>query len=48
MLFAYRIRRLKDEKQILQWQFAATKDIEALPFTKIERGKRRANGAIIK
>ncbi|MDR0681980.1 MAG: XRE family transcriptional regulator [Dysgonamonadaceae bacterium] len=39
MLFADRIRRLRDEMQMLRWQFAATKDIDAPPFSKIERGK---------
>jgi ribosome-binding protein aMBF1 (putative translation factor) len=39
MLFAERIRRLRDEMQMLQWQFAATKDIDAPLFSKIERGE---------
>jgi hypothetical protein len=39
MLFADRIRRLKDEMQMLRWKFAATKDIDASPFSKIERSE---------
>ncbi|MDR0754609.1 MAG: XRE family transcriptional regulator [Prevotellaceae bacterium] len=42
MLFADKIRRLKDEIQMLQWKLAATMDIDAPPFSKIERGKRHA------
>jgi transcriptional regulator with XRE-family HTH domain len=42
MLFADKIRRLRDEKRMLQWQFAATMDIDAPLFSKIKRGKRHA------
>ncbi|MDR0681303.1 MAG: helix-turn-helix domain-containing protein [Dysgonamonadaceae bacterium] len=39
MLFAYRIRRLRNEKRMLQWQFVAIMDIDAPLFSKIERGE---------
>jgi transcriptional regulator with XRE-family HTH domain len=42
MLFADRIRRLRDEKRMLRRQFAVTKNIDASLFSKIERGKRHA------
>jgi transcriptional regulator with XRE-family HTH domain len=41
MLFAGGIRRLRDEMQMLQRQFAAVLEIDAPLFSKIERGKRR-------
>ncbi|MDR2441729.1 MAG: helix-turn-helix domain-containing protein [Planctomycetaceae bacterium] len=40
MLFAGRIRRLRDEKRMLQRQFAVAMDIDAPMYSKIERGKR--------
>jgi predicted transcriptional regulator len=39
MLFADKIRRIRDEIRMLQWQFATTMDIDAPLFSKIERGK---------
>ena len=40
MLFADRIRQLRGEKQLLQWQFAVARDIgSSTLFSKIERGE---------
>jgi DNA-binding XRE family transcriptional regulator len=47
MLFADRIRRLRDEMQMLRWQFAATKDIDAPLFSKIERGECHAKHELV-
>jgi transcriptional regulator with XRE-family HTH domain len=40
MLFADKIRRLRDEKRMLQRQFAVAMDIDVSMYSKIERGKR--------
>ncbi|MDR2382558.1 MAG: helix-turn-helix domain-containing protein [Prevotellaceae bacterium] len=40
MLFADRIRRLRDEKRMLQRQFAVELRIDTPMYSKIERGKR--------
>jgi transcriptional regulator with XRE-family HTH domain len=42
MLFADRIKQLREEKQMLQRHFAAAMDIDTPLFSKIERGERRA------
>jgi transcriptional regulator with XRE-family HTH domain len=42
MLFGNRIRRLREEKQMLQRQFAAALEIDTPMYSKIERGERRA------
>jgi len=42
MLFADKIKQLRDENQMLQRQFAAAMDIDTPLFSKIERGERRA------
>jgi transcriptional regulator with XRE-family HTH domain len=41
MLFADRIRRLRNEKRMLQWQFAVELRIDRPMYSEIERGKRR-------
>ena len=42
MLFADKVRQLRDEKQLLQRNFAAAMDIDTPLFSKLERGERRA------
>ena len=42
MLFADKIRQLRDEKQLLQRQLAAVLDMDTPMFSKIERGERPA------
>ncbi|MDD2642100.1 MAG: helix-turn-helix transcriptional regulator, partial [Bacteroidales bacterium] len=42
MLFGNRIRQLREEKQMLQRQFAAALEIDTPMYSKIERGERRA------
>jgi transcriptional regulator with XRE-family HTH domain len=42
MLFGNKIRQLREEKQILQRQFAAALEIDTPMYSKIERGERRA------
>ncbi|KAA6326657.1 hypothetical protein EZS27_024266 [termite gut metagenome] len=42
MLFAERIKQLREEKQFLQRQLAATLEIDTPMYSKIERGDRRA------
>ena len=42
MLFGDRIRQLREEKQMLQRQFAAMLEIDTPMYSKIERGERRA------
>jgi DNA-binding XRE family transcriptional regulator len=41
MLFADRIRRLRDEKQMLRWQFATALKIDAAAYCKIEKSERK-------
>jgi transcriptional regulator with XRE-family HTH domain len=41
MLFADKIRRLRAEKRMLQWQFAVELRIDTPMYSEIERGKRR-------
>jgi hypothetical protein len=47
MLFADRIRRLRDEMQVLQWHFSVAVNIDTPLFSKIERGECRANEEVI-
>jgi len=42
MLFAERIKRLREERQLLQRQLAAVLEIDTPMYSKIERGDRRA------
>jgi transcriptional regulator with XRE-family HTH domain len=42
MLFGERIKQLREEKQLLQRQLAATLEIDTPMYSKIERGDRRA------
>jgi transcriptional regulator with XRE-family HTH domain len=42
MLFAEKIKRLREEKQLLQRQLAAVLEIDTPMYSKIERGDRRA------
>ncbi|GHV70409.1 hypothetical protein FACS189420_1380 [Bacteroidia bacterium] len=42
MLFGNKIRQLREEKQMLQRQFAAALEIDTPMYSKIERGERRA------
>jgi len=42
MLFAERIKRLREERQLLQRQLAAALEIDTPMYSKIERGDRRA------
>ncbi len=42
MLFANKIRLLREEKQLLQRQLAVTLEIDTPMYSKIERGNRRA------
>jgi transcriptional regulator with XRE-family HTH domain len=42
MLLDNRIRQLKEEKQMLQCQFATALEIDAPMYSKFERGERRA------
>ena len=42
MLFADKVRQLREEKQLLQRNFAAKMDIDTPLFSKLERGERRA------
>jgi len=42
MLFAEKVRQLREEKQLLQRNFAAAVDIDTPLFSKLERGERRA------
>ncbi len=42
MLFAEKIRQLREEKQLLQRQLAAALEIDTPMYSKIERGDRRA------
>lgn len=42
MLFGNRIRQLREEKQMLQRQFASALEIDTPMYSKIERGERRA------
>jgi transcriptional regulator with XRE-family HTH domain len=41
-LFGNRIRQLREEKQMLQRQFAAVLEIDTPMFSKIERDERQA------
>jgi transcriptional regulator with XRE-family HTH domain len=40
MLFAEKIKQLREEKQLLQRQFAAALEIDTPMYSKIERGER--------
>jgi transcriptional regulator with XRE-family HTH domain len=42
MLFAEKIKRLREERQLLQRQLAAALEIDTPMYSKIERGDRRA------
>jgi transcriptional regulator with XRE-family HTH domain len=42
MLFADRIKELREQKQMVQRQFAAALEIDTPMYSKIERGDRRA------
>ena len=42
MLFADKVRQLREQKQLLQRNFAAAMDIDTPLFSKLERGERRA------
>ncbi|MDR0982716.1 MAG: helix-turn-helix domain-containing protein [Culturomica sp.] len=42
MLFAEKIKQLREEKQLLQSQLASALEIDTPMFSKIERGDRRA------
>ena len=42
MLFAEKIKRLREERQLLQRQLAAALEIDTPMYSKIERGNRRA------
>ena len=42
MLFANKIRQLREEKELLQRQLAAALEIDTPMYSKIERGDRRA------
>ncbi|KAA6337908.1 hypothetical protein EZS27_014036 [termite gut metagenome] len=42
MLFANKIRQLREEKQLLQRQLATVLEIDTPMFSKIERGDRRS------
>ncbi len=42
MLFADKIRQLRDEKQLLQRQLASALEIDTPMYSKIERGERPA------
>ena len=42
MLFAEKIRQLRDEKQLLQRQVSAALEIDNALYCKVERGDRRA------
>jgi transcriptional regulator with XRE-family HTH domain len=42
MLFADRIKQLREQKQMPQRQLAATLEIDTATYCKIERGERRA------
>ena len=42
MLFAEKIKQLREEKQLLQRQLASALEIDTPMFSKIERGDRRA------
>ena len=42
MLFTERIKRLREERQLLQRQLAAALEIDTPMYSKIERGDRRA------
>lgn len=42
MLFAEKIRQLREEKQLLQRQLAAALEIDTPMYSKIERGDRKA------
>jgi len=42
MLFAEKIKQLREEKQLLQRQLAAVLEIDTPMYSKIERGDRRA------
>jgi transcriptional regulator with XRE-family HTH domain len=42
MLFANRIKQLRENKQMLQCQFAAALEIDTPMYSKIEHGERRA------
>lgn len=44
MLFANKIRRLREERELLQPQLAAVLDMDTPIFSKIERGDRPAKG----
>ncbi|MDR1672600.1 MAG: helix-turn-helix domain-containing protein, partial [Bacteroidales bacterium] len=42
MLFADRIKKLREKKQMVQRQFAAALETDTPMYSKIERGDRRA------
>ena len=42
MLFADKIRQLREEKQLLQRQLASALEIDTPMYSKLERGERRA------
>jgi transcriptional regulator with XRE-family HTH domain len=42
MLFANKIKELREKKQMVQRQFAAALEIDTPMYSKIERGERRA------
>ena len=42
MLFAYKIKKLREQKQMPQRLLAAALDIDTATYCKIERGERRA------
>ncbi len=42
MLFANKIRRLREERELLQRQLAAALEIDTPMYSKIERGNRMA------
>jgi transcriptional regulator with XRE-family HTH domain len=42
MLFADRIKELREKKQMVQRQFAAALELDTPMYSKIERGERRA------
>jgi len=42
MLFADKIKELREKRQMLQRQFAAALEIDTPMYSKIERGERRA------
>ena len=47
MLFAERIRQLREEKQLLQRQVSATLEIDNALYCKIERGDRLAKRELV-